>query len=288
ELDSDDIEYSLLKQKLIGKVNYSRTAPTLVSITNMVYESVLKDLEQLIDLKIEGSFYEYAIITGIQVHGPNNTNFIWPGKMYVVSSGYKIDLTIPSGPVSANRATPEKLEVIEDFSKKVQFIVQGHQYKHQHYLLESLQSFQTEDLSDESLQGIKKVIAASIIEHEIPRYERNRHRYSHTFFIGGTKNIVYQYLILSDAEITNKSGETLGGFIGFLVCFVDQHPQEDTTKVYYRLIANRDQHKNKIQRRIEETTVIIQRKMSSHLNGTPVFSKPIKTTRALWKKYITN
>jgi len=92
DLDPDDLEQSLLKQRLIRKLHYGKV-PGLITLTKLAYASILEDLERMILLTMNTASH-YAIVTGIQIHGPNNKNYVWPGEAYTVVDGMRHDLSM--------------------------------------------------------------------------------------------------------------------------------------------------------------------------------------------------
>ena len=85
-LDMDDIEQSLLKQRLLRKIPYGEV-PELAELTRTAYGVILEDVERLVDITVNPAVNEYAILSGIQIHGPDKAQYIWPGEMYVVKNG---------------------------------------------------------------------------------------------------------------------------------------------------------------------------------------------------------
>lgn len=86
ELDPHDRKKSRLKQSLFGKVN-SGQIPCLVSLTKLTHKIIVEDLKQMIELVTSTADTpdqepqrHYAILSGIQIHGPDQRNYIWPGE----------------------------------------------------------------------------------------------------------------------------------------------------------------------------------------------------------------
>lgn len=86
ELDPDDIEQSLLKQRLFRRIPYGHV-PDLPELTQITHETIVEDLERGISLTVDPSQASYAVLTGIQIHGPEDKDWIWPGPSYAVISG---------------------------------------------------------------------------------------------------------------------------------------------------------------------------------------------------------
>jgi len=84
QMEMDDIELSILKTKLFENLSYGEK-PDLVRITKVTHDIILKDLERLIAVADKDPF-DYAILTGVLIHGPMETNYIWPHTFYTVSS----------------------------------------------------------------------------------------------------------------------------------------------------------------------------------------------------------
>jgi len=79
-LDMDDVEQSLLKQRMFEVIgNQSSVAGTdLVSITKLARERALSDLRHTITQTVDLNGSDYAILSGIQIHGPNQAQYVWP------------------------------------------------------------------------------------------------------------------------------------------------------------------------------------------------------------------
>jgi len=94
EMDPLDIEYSHLKHSILTNLPYGMV-PTESQITFIAYETILQDLELLLDhtaRKNDG--IDFAIFTGVQIHKPDLQTYIWPGKCYVHANGVQHDLTM--------------------------------------------------------------------------------------------------------------------------------------------------------------------------------------------------
>jgi hypothetical protein len=100
-LDSDDIELSLIRMRLIKEIP-SGHIPDLFELTKITQKVIQKDLENTLKAIIPphpplekggvGGFEcDYSIITGIQIHGPDN-NYIWPASCYAVVKGIRQDI----------------------------------------------------------------------------------------------------------------------------------------------------------------------------------------------------
>jgi len=90
-LDPTDLEQSLLKQRLVSHIRYGHV-PSLVELTYAAYECILKEVMETAKKAIDINHCEYVIVAGIQVHGPLDTNFFWPGSIKRHKNGDEIDL----------------------------------------------------------------------------------------------------------------------------------------------------------------------------------------------------
>ncbi len=86
DLDQDDLEQSLLKQRLFGKFGL-RNIPDLVTLTKITQQIIKEDLERMIQLTVDPQTTNYAVYTGIQIHGPDHKDWIWVESSYVVIDG---------------------------------------------------------------------------------------------------------------------------------------------------------------------------------------------------------
>jgi len=91
ELNQDDLEQSLLKQRLFRKLRYG-DRPDLVTLTKMAHTVIREDLERMIQLTVDSASFPYAVFTGIQIHGPNNQTWIWMDTPYVIAQGIRENL----------------------------------------------------------------------------------------------------------------------------------------------------------------------------------------------------
>ncbi len=93
DLDQDDLEQSLLRQRLFGKIGYAET-PDLVTLTKITQHIIKEDLERMIQLTVNPGTTDYAVFTGVQIHGPANKDWIWVETSYVVVDGVRKPLVL--------------------------------------------------------------------------------------------------------------------------------------------------------------------------------------------------
>lgn len=90
ELDPYDKKKNHLKQNLFRKVK-SGQIPSLVNLVKLTHQIILEDLKHIIDLVASSADTthhplqrNYAIFGGVQIHGPDQKNYVWPGESIVV------------------------------------------------------------------------------------------------------------------------------------------------------------------------------------------------------------
>ena len=93
ELDREDLEQSLLKRRLSEHLEPG-ARPSLPALTRLALEVITSDLEHLIGLEIDTEKSDYAVLTGVQIHGPGGRDFVAPSAFYAVVDGRRLDLTV--------------------------------------------------------------------------------------------------------------------------------------------------------------------------------------------------
>ncbi|MGD9850739.1 MAG: hypothetical protein AB7T38_05695 [Nitrospirales bacterium] len=88
DLNPDDLEQSLLKQRLLGKFGFA-DIPDLVMLTKMTQQIIREDLERMIQLTVDPGKTDYGVFTGVQIHGPAHKDWIWVETSYVVVDGMR-------------------------------------------------------------------------------------------------------------------------------------------------------------------------------------------------------
>ncbi len=82
EMDMQDVEQTIVRQKILSTINYG-DKPNLVEITKLASQIVANELKKLLS-DVDLSVFKYAVMTGIQIHGPMDTTWIYPQEFYVV------------------------------------------------------------------------------------------------------------------------------------------------------------------------------------------------------------
>jgi hypothetical protein len=90
-IDDEDAEQSHLKMRLLKEIPYGHV-PDLLELTRIAHRVILSDIEKAINSIVDTRKSDYALITGIQIHGPEN-NYIWPAKCYAVVDELVYELT---------------------------------------------------------------------------------------------------------------------------------------------------------------------------------------------------
>lgn len=83
DLDPYDIEQSLLKQRLLRKIRVGKV-PDLVTLTKLTHHIIVEYLKKMIELTVNPTKSDVAVLTGIQIHAPHDVSYVWPGMLYVV------------------------------------------------------------------------------------------------------------------------------------------------------------------------------------------------------------
>jgi len=103
--DPLDIEMCLLRQNLSASINaHKMSAMSLTDVTVSAASVIQSQLEAIIEKVIpEGSPKDYAVVSGIQIHGPENRGFFWVQDMYEVTEGVRTELKDTYKEVAASR-----------------------------------------------------------------------------------------------------------------------------------------------------------------------------------------
>ncbi|KYC35253.1 hypothetical protein WA1_08845 [Scytonema hofmannii PCC 7110] len=92
ETDMQDIEQSIVRQKILSTLKYG-DKPDLVGITKLACQIISQDIEKLLKT-LNSSVFNYAVMTGIQIHGPLETQWVYPQNFYVVGSEGKKEIDL--------------------------------------------------------------------------------------------------------------------------------------------------------------------------------------------------
>ncbi len=89
-LDMLDIEQSLLKNRMVRMLTWGEM-PDLGSFTKLMEQAIKEDLEQEIVQTCDTDKTDYAVFTGVQIHGPDG-HYVCPRTSYAVVSGERVDV----------------------------------------------------------------------------------------------------------------------------------------------------------------------------------------------------
>jgi len=95
-----------VKQRLLPILNPG-AVPDLLSPTMIVLDIILEDLDRMIHLTVDPARCHYAVLGGVQIHGPNDQTFIWPGVTYAVVNQKRLDLSSAMSKLSLGSSTVE-------------------------------------------------------------------------------------------------------------------------------------------------------------------------------------
>eukprot|EP00741_Cyanophora_paradoxa_P024376 tig00021795_g23537.t1 len=88
EVDFGDLEESLLAQLVFDKLG-AGGEKSLPEITQAAAEAQAEYLQGYIEKSTKGKNCDYAVFTGIQIHGPGGSDYIFPTGAYAVVNGEK-------------------------------------------------------------------------------------------------------------------------------------------------------------------------------------------------------
>ncbi len=97
-VDRFDAEQSLLSHRLGPLIGHGEV-PDLVDLTKLTATAIESDLASIIDEVLGQSSHsneprpESATLTGVQIHGPDNMNYVWPRTAHMVIGGTPRDTT---------------------------------------------------------------------------------------------------------------------------------------------------------------------------------------------------
>lgn len=115
EFDRYETEQVLLKHRLLPLITYG-TVPDLVALTKLTVTAIEDDLQEIIlslaeEWRRTGQAMpaDAAMFSGIQIHGPDGVNFVWPLGSHIEAGGdlsdYEFTAAEP-GPDRRGRGTP--------------------------------------------------------------------------------------------------------------------------------------------------------------------------------------
>lgn len=91
--DEDDVEMGVLKRRMLGALPYGKL-PELLEFTKAARLVIQRDLERAITDVVDTERADYALFTGIQIHGPDGGNYTAPDASYGVVKRQRYELII--------------------------------------------------------------------------------------------------------------------------------------------------------------------------------------------------
>lgn len=89
-MDYEDIELSLIKSRLLQEIPYGHV-PDLLELTKITLKTIKEDFENALKKTVNIKQSDYALITGLQIHGPDG-NYISLDEGCVFVNGVQIVL----------------------------------------------------------------------------------------------------------------------------------------------------------------------------------------------------
>lgn len=95
-LDPLDIEQTILQQRLMEVVPHDHW-PDLVEVTHAAHDVIRADLVRMIELTVDPAKADYAVFTGVKIHGPDG-GYVQPRDAWAVVGGVqtKLDVHAPA------------------------------------------------------------------------------------------------------------------------------------------------------------------------------------------------
>src|SRR4030043_2475077 len=91
-MDNEDVELSLIRTRLLRELPYGHI-PDLMELTKITLKTIKEDFENALSKTVHKDKADYAFLTGIQIHGPEE-NYIAPADSYVMVNGSKTELKV--------------------------------------------------------------------------------------------------------------------------------------------------------------------------------------------------
>lgn len=89
--DWRDPELSLVRTRLVRQDGLSET-PDLIELTKAMHHAVMADLFALMVETLDRRSEDFAVVAGVQIHGPGGISLLWPGTTYVVVEGRRSEI----------------------------------------------------------------------------------------------------------------------------------------------------------------------------------------------------
>lgn len=90
-IDWLDPEQSYLRSRLKRARSLS-ASPDLMELTKAAHQASVEDLGTLMAGGVDRQREDYAVVAGIQIHGPDGLSLTWPGASFVVVQGARSEI----------------------------------------------------------------------------------------------------------------------------------------------------------------------------------------------------
>ena len=77
-----DVEYGYLKKRLLPNLHFGSTAPSLAELTRTAHDATVRDVLDIMSA-IGKEKTLHAVVSGVLIHGPDDSHFFWPGGLQV-------------------------------------------------------------------------------------------------------------------------------------------------------------------------------------------------------------
>jgi hypothetical protein len=91
--DRDDAEFSMLRRRMARALGWGRV-PDLLQLTEAAERVIVEDLERMIGFTLDQERADYAILSGLLIHGPEQKSYVRPGVCYAMVNGEKHQVTV--------------------------------------------------------------------------------------------------------------------------------------------------------------------------------------------------
>eukprot|EP00741_Cyanophora_paradoxa_P005044 tig00000851_g4886.t1 len=157
ELDEGDLEMSNLMQQFFD-IMPPGYHPTLVEVTDTALRLAEETLDRVVPEVVYNRRCHYAVVTGIQIHGPDGTNYIWPSKMYAIVHGVRHEVEVDFTPYRVTRADAANETLPgEGMSKALEAAAQAFEAASM-----ALKAAAADVVEDEPVRVVKKKTAARV------------------------------------------------------------------------------------------------------------------------------
>ena len=91
-MDNEDVELSFIRTRLLREIPYGHI-PDLMELTKITLKTIREDFGSAFNKTVDTRHSDYAFVTGIQIHGPEE-NFIAPVSTYAIVRGERKDVNL--------------------------------------------------------------------------------------------------------------------------------------------------------------------------------------------------